>query len=181
MISFSPERLGTGSDPTALLEHLDAAYNLARWLMRDETDAEDLVQDAYLRAISHFGGFRGGDARAWLLTIVRNTCYTRLRRTAASGQYTDFDEVVHSAAGRQAPNPEAALLLAEQAELARTLLAGLPAEQREVLVLRELEQLSYSEIASVVGIPLGTVMSRLSRARQQFQQHFHRQAMEYGK
>ena len=189
VISFLPsassdgpsERPGTGSGLTALLEHLEAAYNLARWLMRDETDAEDLVQDAYVRAISHFGGFRGGDTRAWLLTIVRNTCYTRLKRNGASAQYTDFDEAVHSAAGRQDPNPEAALLLAEKAELARTLLAGLPAEHREVLVLREMEQLSYREIAGVVGIPLGTVMSRLSRARQQFQQHFNRNAIEYGK
>lgn len=189
VIRFSPsapsggpsERPGASSGLTALLVHLDAAYNLARWLMRDETDAEDLVQDAYVRAISHFGGFRGGDTRAWLLTIVRNTCYSRLRQRAASLQYTDFDETVHSAAGRQAPNPEAALLLAEKTELAKTLLAGLPAEHREVLVLREMEQLSYSEIASVVGIPLGTVMSRLSRARQQFQQHFKRDAIEYGK
>jgi RNA polymerase sigma-70 factor (ECF subfamily) len=152
-----------------LVEHLDAAHNLARWLMRNETEAEDLVQEAYLRAISHFTGFRGGDGRAWLLTIVRNTCYNRLRRRGPSGQYTDFDEGVHSV-GRQTPNPEAVLLLAERTELVRKSLAELPADYREVLVLRELEQLSYSEIASIAGIPLGTVMSRLSRARQQLQQ-----------
>jgi RNA polymerase sigma-70 factor (ECF subfamily) len=157
-------------DITALVEHLDAAYNLARWLMRNEAEAEDSVQEAYLRAINHFAGFRGGDGRAWLLTIVRNTCYTRLRRNGASGQNTDFDEAVHSA-GRQTPNPETVLLLAERRELVRKSLAELPVEYREVLVLRELEQLSYREIANIVAIPLGTVMSRLSRARQQLQQN----------
>jgi RNA polymerase sigma-70 factor (ECF subfamily) len=156
-------------DMALLVEHLDAAHNLARWLMRNETEAEDLVQEAYLRAISHFAGFRGGDGRAWLLTIVRNTCYNRLRRKGASGQNTDFDEALHSA-GRQAPNPETVLLLAERTELVRKSLAELPADYREVLVLRELEQLSYREIANIAEIPLGTVMSRLSRARQQLQQ-----------
>ena len=153
-----------------LLKHLGAAYNLARWLMRDETEAEDMVQEAYLSAIRHFAGFRGGDGRAWLLTIVRNGCYSRLKQRGASGRNTDFDEALHSAAARQAPNPETALLLAERTELLRKSLAELPAEYREVLVLRELEQLSYREIANVVSIPLGTVMSRLSRARQRLQQ-----------
>jgi RNA polymerase sigma-70 factor (ECF subfamily) len=152
-----------------LVDHLEAAYNLARWLMRNETEAEDLVQEAYLRAISHFAGFRGGDGRAWLLTIVRNTCYNRLRRRGTSRQYTDFDEAVHSA-GRQIPDPETVLLLAERTELVKKSLAELPADHREVLVLRELEQLSYREIANIAGIPLGTVMSRLNRARQQLQQ-----------
>jgi RNA polymerase sigma-70 factor (ECF subfamily) len=153
-----------------LVEHLDSAYNLARWLMPNETEAEDLVQEAYLRAIHHFAGFRGGDGRAWLLTIVRNTCYSRLRRKSASGLSTDFDEEVHSVGGRQTPNPETVLLAAERTELVRKSLTGLPEEFREVLVLRELEQLSYREIANIAGIPLGTVMSRLSRGRQQLQQ-----------
>ncbi len=153
-----------------LVGHLDAAYNLARWLTRDETEAEDLVQEAYLRAIRHLAGFRGGDGRAWLLTIVRNTCYSRLRQKGASHKNTDFDEAVHSAAGRQTPNPETVLLLGERTELLRKSLADLPEEYREVLVLRELEQLSYREIANIAEIPLGTVMSRLSRARQQLQQ-----------
>lgn len=152
-----------------LIAHLDAAYNLARWLMRDETEAEDVVQDAYLRAINHFAGFRGGDGRAWLLTIVRNACYDRLKQKAASAQNTDFDEALHSS-GRHTPNPETALLLAERRELVRTSLAELSAEYREVLILRELEQLSYREIGSITGIPLGTVMSRLSRARQRLEQ-----------
>src|SRR5580700_2094775 len=149
--------------------HLDAAYNLARWLMRDETEAEDMVQEAYVRVASHFAGFRGGDGRAWLLTIVRNSCYDRLRQKGASDRNTDFDEELHSA-GRQAPNPETALLLAERSEFLKKSLAELPAEYREVLVLRELEQLSYRQIANIVGVPLGTVMSRLSRARQRLQQ-----------
>jgi RNA polymerase sigma-70 factor (ECF subfamily) len=165
----SSERQGARGDVAQLVTHLDAAYNLARWLMRNQTEAEDVVQDAYLRAISHFAGFRGGDGRAWLLTIVRHTCYDRLKQKNASSQSTGFDEAFHSA-GRQTPDPEAAVLLAERTELLRESLAELPAEYREVLVLRELEQLSYREIADIAGIPLGTVMSRLSRARQQLQQ-----------
>jgi RNA polymerase sigma-70 factor (ECF subfamily) len=150
------------------ITHMDAAYNLARWLMQDETEAEDMVQEAYVRVASHFAGFRGGDGRAWLLTIVRNSCYDRLRQKGASDRNTDFDEELHSA-GRQTPNPETALLLAERSELVKKSLAELPTEYREILILREMEQLSYREIADVAGIPLGTVMSRISRARQQLQ------------
>jgi RNA polymerase sigma-70 factor (ECF subfamily) len=163
------ERQGARGDVTLLVAHLDAAYNLARWLMRNQTEAEEVVQDAYLRAISHFAGFRGGDGRAWLLTIVRHTCYDRLKQKGASSQNTGFDEALHSA-GQQTSDPETALLLAERTELLRESMAELPAEYREVLVLRELEQLSYREIANIAGIPLGTVMSRLSRARQRLQQ-----------
>jgi RNA polymerase sigma-70 factor, ECF subfamily len=152
-----------------LLAHLDAAYNLARYLMRNETEAEDAVQSAYVRAISHFAGFRGGDGRAWLLTIVRNSCYDRIRKRGASIQDMDFDEAVHSGE-RQNPNPETVALLSERAELVRKSLAELPAESREVIVLREMEQLSYREIASIMGIPVGTVMSRLSRARERLHQ-----------
>ena len=165
----APEHQGTRSDMALLVPHLDAAYNLARWLMRNETDAEDLVQEAYLRAFRHFAGFRGGDGRAWLLTIVRNSCYDRLKQKGSRGQDADFDEAVHSA-GQQTSNPETLLILEERGELVRESLAELPPEYREVLVLRELEQLSYREIANLAGIPLGTVMSRLSRARQQLQQ-----------
>ena len=151
-----------------LVDHLDAAYNLARYLMRNEAEAEDAVQSAYVSAISHFAGFWGGDGRAWLLTIVRNRCYDRMRKRGASGQHMDFDEAVHSGK-RQNADPEAALLLAERTELVRKSLAELPAESREVLILRELEELSYREIAEIAGIPVGTVMSRLSRARQRLQ------------
>jgi RNA polymerase sigma-70 factor (ECF subfamily) len=149
-----------------LVPHFDAAYNLARCLMRNETDAEDLVQEVYLRAI-HFPSFRGGDGRAWLLTIVRD-CYDRLKQKGSRGQSTVFDEAVCSA-GRQTSNPETLLILEERAELVRQSLAELPPEYREVIVLRELEQLSYREIANIAGIPLGTVMSRLNRARQRLQ------------
>ena len=177
MIQHPPSVASEGSsghqesrgDVTLLVAHLDAAYNLARWLMRNQTEAEDVVQDAYLRAISHFAGFRGGDGRGWLLTIVRHTCYDRLKQRRTSSQSTDFEEAVHST-GRQAPDPETALLLEERTGLLTESIAELPAEYREVLVLRELEQLSYREIASIAGIPLGTVMSRLSRGRRQLQQ-----------
>jgi RNA polymerase sigma-70 factor (ECF subfamily) len=119
---------------------------------------------------SNFAGFRGGDGRAWLLTIVRNGCYARLRQKGTSGQNADFDEAVHSA-GRQIRNPETTLLLAERAGLLRESLAELPAAYREVLVLRELDQLSYRDIANIAGIPLSTVRTRLSRARQTASAH----------
>jgi RNA polymerase sigma-70 factor (ECF subfamily) len=149
--------------------HLDAAYNLARWLMRNETEADDVVQEAYLRAFRHFASFKGGNGRAWLLTIVRNTCYTRLKLNDSQQENTTFDESVHSAS-RQTLDPESLLRRAEQADLLRQSLEELPAMYREVLVLRELEELSYGEIANIAGIPLGTVMSRLNRARQRLHQ-----------
>jgi RNA polymerase sigma-70 factor, ECF subfamily len=155
-------------DVELLVTHLDAAYNLARYLMRNEADAEDVVQSAYVRAISHFDGLRGVDGRAWFLMIVRNSCYDRMRKIGASSHDTDFDEVVHSG-GRQDIDPETTLLRTERTELVRRSLAELPPEFREVLILRELEQLSYREISNIAGIPLGTVMSRLSRARLQMQ------------
>jgi RNA polymerase sigma factor (sigma-70 family) len=152
-----------------LLNHVDAAYNLARWLTQNEHDAEDVVQDAYLRAIRHFGGFQGGDGRAWLLTIVRNRCYDSLRHKNVREQTLPFDEELHDTRPAAA-NPEASLLQKERTELLRQALAELPADLREVLVLRELEELSYREIAEVVGVPIGTVMSRLSRGRKRLQQ-----------
>jgi RNA polymerase sigma-70 factor (ECF subfamily) len=152
-----------------LVAHLDAAYNLARWLMRDESEAEDMVQEAYIRAIRHHAGFRGGDEKAWLLAIVRNKCYDRLRQIGSSLQAEEFDEMHHSAQ-HSAPTPETALLVAERSQILRRSLEELPAEYREVLVLRELEQLSYREIAEIAGIPIGTVMSRINRARQRLQQ-----------
>ena len=152
-----------------LLNHLDADYNLARWLTHDEHEAEDIVQDAYLRAIRHFGGFHGGEGRAWLLTIVRNRCYDSARHKGVRERTTPFDEDVHNT--RQVTlDPETSLLQKERAGLLRDALEKLPLELREVLVLRELEELSYREIASIARIPMGTVMSRLSRGRQQLQQ-----------
>jgi RNA polymerase sigma-70 factor (ECF subfamily) len=156
-------------DAALLVTYLDAAYNLARWLMRNETEAQDVVQEAYVRAISRFASFRGGDGRAWFLTIIRNGCYDRMKQRGKSAQNANFDEAIHSSC-RQMSNPETALLLAERTELLKKSLAELPAEYREVLVLRELEELSYRQIADIVAVPLGTVMSRLSRARQRLQQ-----------
>ena len=152
-----------------VLPHLDAAYNLARWLTRNGHDAEDVVQEAFLRALRFFGGFHGGNARAWLLAIVRNTCYDWMRRHRPSEVSASFDEEVHSAVD-QSPTPED--LLVEQADRLRLrdALQALPLPWREVLILRELEGLSYKEIADVAGIKMGTVMSRLARARAALQQ-----------
>lgn len=159
----------------AMSPHLDAAYNLARWLARDPHDAADVAQEAYLRAFRFFGGFRGGDGRAWLLQIVRNTFYSWLEQRkqrksdveyneATIGLHTEEpsgDEVLHGA------DPEKLLLRAADQALVERGLLRLGPEYREILVLRELEELSYKEIAEIVGVPLGTVMSRLSRARAQ--------------
>lgn len=152
-----------------LLNHLDAAYNLARWLTQNEHDAEDIVQDAYLRAIRHYGTFQGGEGKSWLLTIVRNRCYDSMRQKGIRERTTQFDEELHNVR-HATQDPEASLLQQERAGLLRQALAELPAELREVLVLRELEQLSYSEIAGIARIPMGTVMSRLSRGRKRLQE-----------
>lgn len=148
----------------AVMPHLDAAYNLARWLTRNEDDAQDMVQEAYLRAFRFFGGFHGTDARAWLLTIVRNTCYTWLKRKQAPAFACDFEEAVMTKES-DAPDPESSHEMKVQAELINEAIEKLPVEFREVVILRELEELSYKEIAAITGIPIGTVMSRLSRAR----------------
>jgi RNA polymerase sigma factor (sigma-70 family) len=145
-----------------VMPHFDAAYNLARWLTRSPGDADDVVQEAYLRAFTFFDSFRGGDGRAWLFSIVRNTCYTWLRKNRAHEMTTEFDEALHSA---ESTSPETLQLRRADAEMVRESLGKLPAEFREVLVLREMEDLSYKEIADVTGLPIGTVMSRLARAR----------------
>jgi RNA polymerase sigma factor (sigma-70 family) len=152
-----------------LLPHLDAAYNLARWITGHDQDAEDLVQEAYLRALKSFDGFRGGDGRAWLLTIVRNTCYTWLQQNRSNELSTAFDEEIHNTQG-EAPSPEALLLRSADRELVKKALQELAVDFREVLIMRELEGLSYKEIAGVAAIPIGTVMSRLARARTQLSQ-----------
>ena len=154
---------------TAVLPHLGAAYNLARWLLRDEHDAKDIVQDAYLKAFRCFDGFRGGDGRAWILAIVRNTCYTWLRKARPSELTVPFDEEFHGC-DDAASGPEAEMLRNENAESLQYALEGLPVALREAIVLRELEGLSYAEIAEVADIPIGTVMSRLSRTRERLRQ-----------
>ena len=148
-----------------VLPHLDAAFNYARWLTKNDADAEDVVQDAYVRALRFFSSLRGEDARAWLFTIVRNTWYGRFPRRAASPAMTAAAEDADNRADGSL-DPEAQLIQQQTVELVRRALETLPADFREVVVLRELEGLSYKEIAAIVGIPLGTVMSRLARARE---------------
>jgi RNA polymerase sigma-70 factor (ECF subfamily) len=148
----------------AVMPHLDAAYNLARWLTRNEHDAQDVVQEACLRAFQFFDGFRGGDARAWLMKIVRNTCYTWLRANRPLQEATEFDENLFPP-DAHAFNPEEVVLQNDRGTLLRKALEKLPRNSREVLILRELEGMSYREIADITGMPAGTVMSSLSRAR----------------
>ena len=153
----------------AVLPHLDNAYNLARGLTNNKQDAGDVAQEAYLRAFRFFPGFRGGDARAWLMKIVRNTCYTWLRANRQLRDVTEFDENLFPPDSR-APNPEEVLLQSDSGTLARKALEKLPTNFREVLILRELEGMSYREIADISGMSSGTVMSSLSRARGRLRQ-----------
>jgi RNA polymerase sigma factor (sigma-70 family) len=150
----------------AVLPHLDAAYNLARWLTRNDHDAEDVAQEAFLRAMRFFDGFRGGSVRPWLLTIVRNTYLTWLQKSKVKEMTPLEDRDVES----HAASPEELLIERVDGQSLRRALDALPAEYREVLVLRELEELSYKEIAEITGIPMGTVMSRLARARRRLQE-----------
>jgi RNA polymerase sigma-70 factor (ECF subfamily) len=151
---------------TLVLPHLDAAFNLARWLLRSRADAEDAAQEALLRAYRFFDGFHGGDARAWLLQIVRNTCYTWLDKNRKGKDMTEFNEEVH---GLPSPSPETLAIASNDRDRLSEALKTLPPRYREVIVLRELEGCSYKEIASITSIPIGTVMSTLSRARRQLQ------------
>jgi RNA polymerase sigma factor (sigma-70 family) len=152
-----------------VVPHLDAAYNLARWLTRNDQDAQDVVQEAYLRAFRFLGGFRGGNVRAWLLRIVRNTCYTWLHQNRPQQPTVEFDEEFFGP-DPLAPTPEEALFRKDDRKLVRRALQELPASHREVLILRELEGMSYKEISEIMDMPAGTVMSRLSRAREGFRQ-----------
>jgi RNA polymerase sigma-70 factor (ECF subfamily) len=149
----------------AVLPQLDAAYNLARWLTRNATDAEDVVQDACERALKYFGAFHGGDAKAWFLTIVRHACYDWLKRNRPAEIVPGDAEAIDGMPDPTTPTPEqAALRNASSAALAEAI-SALPLGYREVLILRELEEMPYREIARVTDIPIGTVMSRLARAR----------------
>jgi RNA polymerase sigma-70 factor (ECF subfamily) len=151
-----------------MLPHLDAAYNLARWLLRHEHDAEDAVQDAFIRAHKAFNRFSGSDGRAWLLKIVRNVCYSRLRSLHRGAAPEPFDDETHGAAFD--PAEERAVAWREiKGAMLTTALDRLAPEFREVLVLHEIEDLSYREIAGIAKVPIGTVMSRLARARQKLQ------------
>lgn len=149
-----------------VLPHLDAGVNLARWLLRNRADAEDVAQEAMLRACRFFEGFRGGDARAWLLQIVRNSCYTWLEKNRPSELSTEFDEEIHH---RTEVTPETMAARSDMRQQLTKAMEALPPRAREVLVLREFEECSYKEIAEITGIPIGTVMSTLSRARERLQ------------
>jgi RNA polymerase sigma-70 factor (ECF subfamily) len=159
-----PQKEDLPSFETVMLPHLDAAHNLAKWLLRNEEDACDVVQEAYLRAFKSFSGFHGSNGRAWLLTIVRNTSYTLLKNNRVADLTTPFDEEIHASDDKSV---SAATILerSEHAELIREAMDELPAEFREILTLRHEEDLSYKEIADIAQIPPGTVMSRLARAR----------------
>jgi RNA polymerase sigma-70 factor (ECF subfamily) len=147
-----------------VLPHFDAAFNLARWLLRSREDAEDVAQEALLRACRFFRGFHGGDARAWLLQIVRNTCYSWLGKNHGRELMVEFDEELHPQA---VASPESIAIAVQDRERLTRAIETLPPRHREVLVLRELEGCSYKEIAAITSIPIGTVMSSLSRARRQ--------------
>ena len=147
-----------------VLPHLGPAYNLARWLVHNQHDAEDLVQEAYLRAFKFFSGYYGGDSRAWLLTIVRNTCYTWLQQNRALRLAEPIEDKLDEV-GLDFADPEMLLLQKVDAQIVRLALQELPIEFREIVVMREIEGLSYKEIANIVDVPIGTVMSRLARGR----------------
>jgi RNA polymerase sigma-70 factor (ECF subfamily) len=152
---------------TLVLPHLNAAYNLARWLLRGGADAEDVTQEAMLRAFRFFGDFHGTDTRAWLLQIVRNTCFSWMEKHRHGKNATEFDEEAH---GPASPNPETLAIAANNRNRLSDALESLQPRYREVIVLRELEGCSYKEIVTITSIPIGTVMSTLSRARHQLQQ-----------
>ena len=153
----------------AVLLPLDAAYHLARWRTRNDHDAEEVVQEAYVRAWKFFGSFHGGESRPWLLTIVRHTCYTWLQHNRAHDIATVFEEEIHSVASASA-NPETLLLHRANQQMLRDALEALPVAFREIVLLREPEGVSYKEMAAMPEVPLGTVMSRLARARKRLQQ-----------
>ena len=165
-----PQKEDLSSFEAVMLPHLDAAHNLAKWLLRNEEDACDVVQEAYLRAFKSFSGFHGSNGRAWLLTIVRNTSYTLLKNNRVADLTTPFDEEIHASDDKSV---SAATILerSEHAELIREAMDELPAEFREILTLRHEEDLSYKEIADIAQIPPGTVMSRLARARAKLKEH----------
>ena len=164
----------------SLLGWLDDAYNLARWLLRDDQDAQDAVQDAFIRATRFASGFRGGDRRAWLLAIVRNVCYTQLARSRTAASNEVFDEEQHQGAS-PGIDPEAAAFNRVDREVLIRALEALPVEYREAIVMREMEGLSYKEIAGAAGVPIGTVMSRLARARDRLRLALGGKAGESGK
>jgi len=163
------ERMRRARFEAAMLPHLDAAHNLARWLVAHPQDAEDAVQDAFLRALTYFDAFHGEDGRAWLLAIVRNSCYARLRKNRRRSEVMEPVDTLELAADGGA-SPEALHLRQADRQRVQRSLECLPAEYREALVLREMEGMSYKQIARITDVPMGTVMSRLARARRRLQE-----------
>ena len=166
-MSSDSEREKAERFESIVMPHLDAAYNLARWITRREEAADEAVQEAYLRAYRYFDSFTGGDGRVWLLAIVRNCCLSSYRRQ--KGVEVAFDERAHTVQSGEL-TPEQTLLKKDATRSVRHCIDALPREFREVLVMREIEGLSYKEIADVMGVPMGTVMSSLSRARQKMRE-----------
>ncbi len=164
-----PKEIKVARFEQSVLPHLGAAYNLARWLLRNPADAEDVVQESYLRAFRFFGGYHGGDIRAWLLTIVRNTTYTWLQQNRSREFAEPFNHEVEEIQD-DALDPETLVIQSAGVEALRKALNQLPIEFREIIVLREFEELSYKEISAIAEIPIGTVMSRLARARRRLQE-----------
>jgi RNA polymerase sigma-70 factor (ECF subfamily) len=158
--------MNVSSFEQTMLPHMNAAYNLARWLMRNDSDAEDVVQEAYLRAFRFFDSFQGGDGRGWLLAIVRNTCRTALQKSSGA-PVEEFQEEFHAA---DEPGVEARLAQQDDIASVRWCIEKLPQEYREVIVMRELEQMSYKDMATAIAAPAGTIMSRLARARARLQE-----------
>lgn len=154
-----------------VMPHLDAAYNLARWLAGNDHDAEDIAQEACLRAFRFLGSFRGGNSRSWLLTIVRNTAYTWLKQNRPQAVVSIGDEELGQIEDPKALTNHSSALHHADRDVLRAALDSLPVEYRETLILRELEGLSYKEIADIADVPIGTVMSRLARARKQLQEY----------
>lgn len=150
----------------AIMPHFSAAYSFARWLMRNDDAAQDAVQEAYLRAFRFFDSFHGSNGRAWLLAIVRNTCWSYLRHERAHESVEVFDQEIYGSDSEE-DNPERCLIIRDETASLRACIDSLPVEYRETVVLREIEQLSYKEIAEITSVPIGTVMSRLCRARRQ--------------
>lgn len=148
-----------------IVPHLDAAYDLARWLTRDAAFAEEVVQEGFLRAFRFFDSFRGDEGRAWVLAIVRNTCFSMLEKELPPSRFETFDEAVHGGAFDPLPSTEDEAIARQNAARLHDAVAALPIEFRETVVLRELHGLSYKEIAAVTDAPIGTVMSRLARGR----------------
>src|SRR5690242_10435788 len=162
-----------------IVRHLDVTFNLARWMIRNDQDAEDIVQESFLRAYKYFSSYQGGNSRSWLLTIVRNTCYTWLHENQAQGLTLDLNEEI-SSSEFDLDDPGQCLQIKVDQQSMIQALEQLPVEYRELIVLRELEEMSYKEIALVAGIPIGTVMSRLARGRQRLKVFLGQQHNEEG-